>query len=334
MGETDAEYLKMLELQRQAFEAQFGSLESMGYEDKTKEGDDSESSDVDSFSGGSDLSDKEGSDESEQDEEQFRGFDEEDDVEDKSVSKSADIRQPKVIKFSGANDTYVPPSKKEQKLLRSGKTLNKNRKLLESEGTETKPGDDEGEDMEMENLQNDIELQRFLKESHLLSAFNSATSGASLTLDGLKDTTVSYQDDEVMGKARARTLEMRLQNISKVNGDGRKISKLEKVPMHVRKGMIDKHVKRIKKYEEEAADAGIVLSKVKSGNFRKIESTYVKDIERRIGSSIKSKDLEKSKKRTRGLKVQSVGRSTRNGLVISSEDIARINGSGKSKRRR
>ena len=227
MGETDAEYLKMLELQRQAFEAQFGSLESMGYEDKTKEGDDSGSSEADSFSGDSDLSDKEGSDESEQDEEQFCGFDEEDDVEDKSVSKSADIRQPKVIKFSGANDTYVPPSKKEQKLLRSGKTLNKNRKLLESEGTETKPGDDEGEDMEMENLQNDIELQRFLKESHLLSAFNSATSGASLTLDGLKDTTVSYQDDEVMGKARARTLEMRLQNISKVNGNGRKISKLE-----------------------------------------------------------------------------------------------------------
>nr|4QMF_A Chain A, Protein FAF1 [Saccharomyces cerevisiae S288C]4QMF_C Chain C, Protein FAF1 [Saccharomyces cerevisiae S288C] len=47
---------------------------------------------------------------------------------------------------------------------------------------------------EAENLQNDLELQQFLRESHLLSAFN---------------------DDQVIGKARSRTLEMRLNRLSR-----------------------------------------------------------------------------------------------------------------------
>lgn len=32
----DDDYIKQMELQRKAFESQFGSLESMGFEDKTK----------------------------------------------------------------------------------------------------------------------------------------------------------------------------------------------------------------------------------------------------------------------------------------------------------
>ena len=90
------------------------------------------------------------------------------------------------------------------------------------------------------------------------------------------------------------------------------------------------HLKRIKKYEQEAAEGGIVLSKVKKGQFRKIESTYKKDIERRIGGSIKTRDKEKATKRERGLKISSVGRSTRNGLIVSKRDIARISGGERS----
>lgn len=324
MGSDDDEYKRQLELQRQAFEAQFGSLESMGFEDKTKQLEDSEDSHSEESSKDDMSSSSDENADEDADEDEFAGFSsDEDDGGEKEVKPK---KQPRVIKFSGPSDTYAPPSKKEQKLLRSGKTLNKNRKLLEQDPEEKIEDGDEDATLEAENLKNDIELQRFLKESHLLSAFNSSASGASLTLNGLKDNSIAYHDDEVMGKARARTLEMRLNNISQVNGHEKKISKLEKVPMHIRKGMIGKHVERIKKYEEEAADAGIVLSKVKKGQFRKIQSTYVKDIERRIGKSIKSKDQEKSKKRARGLKVQSVGRSTRNGLVISAEDIAKING--------
>ncbi|KAL3232954.1 Protein FAF1 [Nakaseomyces bracarensis] len=324
MGTDDDEYRQQLELQRQAFEAQFGSLESMGFSDKTKELDsESEESGSETDNDTSSGSEEDGVVDGSEEEEEFAGFSSGSEEEKSDKPK----KQPRVIKFSGPSDTYIPPSKKEQKLLKSGKTLNKNRRLLEEDPEEKKENDEDEEGaLEAENLKNDIELQRFLKESHILSAFNSTSSGASLTLDGLKDTSIAYQDDEVMGKARARTLEMRLNNISQVNGHEKKISKLEKVPMHIRKGMVDKHVQRINKYEEDAADAGIVLSKVKKGQFRKIQSTYVKDIERRIGKSIKTKDQEKSKKRTRGLKIQSVGRSTRNGLVLSPEDIAKING--------
>lgn len=318
--DADDDYKTQLDLQRQLFEAQFGSLESMGFDDKTKQVEDSEGSCEEDHNDNS-----EGVDE-EDEEQEFRGFSSSDEEQEQDIERKP-RNQPRVIKFSGPSDTYIPPSKREQKLLRSGKTLNKNRKLLEDPDAEIREGDgDDDLALEEENMQNDIELQRFLKESHLLSAFNNTSSGASLTLDGLKDKSIAYHDDEVMGKARARTLEMRLNDISQVNGHERKISKLEKVPMHIRKGLVSKHVQRINKYEEDAANAGIVLSKVKKGQFRKIQSTYVKDIERRIGMSIKSKDHERGKKRARGLKVQSVGRSTRNGLVISADDIARING--------
>jgi len=163
---------------------------------------------------------------------------------------------------------------------------------------------------------------------------NDVTSGVDLTLKSMNDTNVVYQDDQVSGKSRMRTLEMRLGQLSETNGHNNKINKLEKVPMQIRRGMIKKHVGRIKQYEQDAADGGIILSKVKKGQFRKIEATYKKDIERRIGQSIKSQDKERQTKRQRGLKIQSVGRSTRNGLIISKDDISRIGGTvGNHKRK-
>ncbi|CAI4039736.1 hypothetical protein SMKI_09G1440 [Saccharomyces mikatae IFO 1815] len=334
MSCNDEEYIKQMELQRKAFESQFGSLESMGFEDKTKSIETKE--DVNSSSDGENDSSDDANDFSDDNREGSFSSSEEN-----SHDSSVDIEQdskpktrPKVIKFSGPSDVYIPPSKKTQKLLRSGKTLSQiNKKLESAEVKEEK----EDETLEAENLQNDLELQQFLRESHLLSAFSnsgnsSADSGVSLTLQSIgggNDDGIIYQDDQVIGKARSRTLEMRLNRLSRVNGHEEKISKLEKVPMHIRKGMIDKHVKRIKKYEQEAAEGGIVLSKVKKGQFRKIESTYKKDIERRIGGSIKAKDKERGTKRERGLKISSVGRSTRNGLIVSKRDIARISGSDK-----
>ncbi|EJS43311.1 faf1p [Saccharomyces arboricola H-6] len=334
MKSNDEEYIKQIELQRKAFESQFGSLESMGFEDKTKnihaEADTSSVSDSENDSpdntDGPDNDDREGSPSSE--------YDEDDASDEDDEPKSKRETQPKVIKFSGPSDVYIPPSKKTQKLLRSGKTLSQlNKKLESTESREEK----EDETLEAENLQNDLELQQFLRESHLLSAFNnggsnSTDSGVSLTLQSMSggnEDGIAYQDDQVIGKARSRTLEMRLSRLSKVNGHQEKISRLEKVPMHIRKGMINKHVQRIKKYEQDAAEGGIVLSKVKKGQFRKIESTYKKDIERRIGGSIKARDKERATKRERGLKISSVGRSTRNGLIVSKRDIARISGNNR-----
>lgn len=344
--DNNDDYMKQLEEQRKAFEAQFGSLESMGFEDKTKDvpefQSEDESKEEDSNSNGESSQEEEESKEEESEEEGniipiARGS---------TVSDNGRVRKPKVIRFDGPSDIYVEPTRAEQKRIRSGKTLAQNSKKeaqreaarIKQHGNNGGEGNEEEDGaQEAENLQNDVELQQFLKESHLLSAFsqsnsanNNAQSGVNLTLESLssgsKNDTIMYQDNEVMGKARMKTLEHRLRGLSKTNGHDKKINKLEKVPMAMRKGMINKHVKRISKFEQDAADGGIILSKVKKGQFRKIEATYKKDIERRIGSSIKSKDEERAARRERGLKVNSIGRSTRNGLIVSKEEIARING--------
>lgn len=329
----DDDYMRQMEIQRKAFESQFGSLESMGYEDKSKvisKGSNSEDEHTTDI-----YNDEDYISESSEGDSSSSDNDKPQEIENTLPNKST-FRQPKVIKFNETNATYVAPSKEEQKMLRSGKTLSsvdKRKALLEEKNSKKHKTTPEEEKVEAENLQNDVELQQFLQESHLLSAFNStstSSSGVSLTLESMGSSnseSIAYQDDEVSGKARLRTLEMRLNRISKVNGHEKKINKLEKVPMHIRKGMVDKHVQRIRKYEKDAAEGGIILSKVKKGQFRKIESTYKKDIERRIGNSIKSKDEERNARRERGLKINTIGRSTRNGLIVSKDEIARIGGS-------
>ncbi|KAG0666955.1 pre-rRNA processing and 40S ribosomal subunit assembly [Maudiozyma exigua] len=336
----DDEYMKQLEEQRRAFEAQFGSLESMGFEDKVKEKADEsseseESEEIECKNNDSTVNSESEDEESEVEECIIPKYKENSNA---STSKSG----PRVIKFNEPMDTYTEVDKKEQKRIRSGKTLrqlaeaDERRQIIEDKKTK---GAKNVDDNDEENLENDIELQRFLKESHLLSAFNqpgsdsNETSGVDLTLKSLKDDNVVYQDDQMLGKSRMRTLEMRLGQLSQTNGHSKKLGKLEKVPMNIRRGMIDKHVKRIKQYEQDAVDGGIILSKVKKGQFRKIESTYKKDIERRIGQSIKTQDKERQTKRQRGLKIQAVGRSTRNGLIISKEDISRIGGTVGNKRK-
>ncbi|SCU97731.1 LADA_0H07932g1_1 [Lachancea dasiensis] len=337
---SDGDYAEQLRLQRQAFEAQFGSLESMGFEDKTK----AEQQQNEELSEDTSLASEDSGGESDgascsdsNENESFEGFSDHDfQTQDKSNTTQ---RQPKVIKFDGSSDVYVAPSKKEQKIIRSGRAPGKtllDAKLEEDliKASENDTGDVTN-DGEKENLQKDLELQRFLKESHLLSAFgNNSPSGADLTLQTMDN--VEYKDDQLFGKARSRTLEMRLKNLASVNG---KAEKLEKVPMNIRRGMTDKHIKRIKKHEHEAREGGIVLSKVKKGEYRKIDATYRKDIERRIGHKNASNEAQRRAKRQKGLKVHSVGRSTRNGLIISPDEIKRINGApgkvqkGKGRRR-
>lgn len=307
------DYAKMLEQQRRAFEAQFGSLESMGFEDKTKnavdESSDDENSSEESFKGFSDDEDDEKQikghredDDDDDDDDEEEEYDEE--AEDTIPVKTPKKPAPKVIKFQDPSGTYEPPSKSEQKQLRSGKPLRDTPTAKPQSNSES----DSDLDAERENLKNDAELQKFLQESHLLNALDPSTNS----------------DTQIHGKTRARALELHLNNLSTENGHS---PKLEKVPMHVRKGMIRKHTQKIHRHEQEANDAGIILSRTKKGEFRKIDSTYKNDIERRIGTSIKSKERQRKAHRQRGIKVQSVGKSTRHGLKISPKDIERINNS-------
>lgn len=98
----------------------------------------------------------------------------------------------------------------------------------------------------------------------------------------------------------------------------------------MRRGMIKSHEKKVARYEEEAKNAGIVLSKVKKGEFRNInQGKGVSPITDRIGLGKKNRSTARDK----GLTIQSIGKSTRNGLIISQKDLAKINGPKQNKRK-
>ncbi|KAH3667057.1 hypothetical protein WICMUC_005404 [Wickerhamomyces mucosus] len=319
----DADYVKQLEIQRKAFEAQFGSLEDMGFKDKTKEDDKDQrhssnvsdvGSDNDSESDTSltaSLSELEG--------EGLDGFDDgsEEEEEEEEKEEKEKKHKPQVIKFQDTTREYRLPTKDDLKLLKSGKST-----LIKKEPPKSKkPAVKESE----EDLQNDLELQRFLKESHILSNFNNETSGAELTLS-------TIDSNELIGDSKKHQLKSRLSNVSAVNKVNK--SKLQKMPMAMRKGMVKSQLSKIAKFEKNAKEEGIILSKVGKGKFRNIGGSLT--LNERIGDGfINEKKLKKMRFREKGLDVSSkVGKSTRNGLIISQRDIDRISGSGGSKGKR
>jgi hypothetical protein len=94
------------------------------------------------------------------------------------------------------------------------------------------------------NLQNDLALQRLLKESHLLDS--SASQRASFSIEG---------------KGRIKALDMRLQDL----GAKSSVLNQEKMPMSHRKGIISKSTQRQTTRRKEAAENGIILERFKSG---------------------------------------------------------------------
>lgn len=319
---NDDDYMKALEIQRRNFEAQFGSIEDMGYKDKSKAQDkdcDEEDSDSEEDNIPNHLT------KDSDDEDDFSGFgsnaslssdEEEDDEESEQEVK------PKVIKINDSFST-PPPSitNAERKIVRSGRapTLAEMAKKEQELSKMTKKQQAKAAKEDDENLENDLKLQRLLKESHIL-ANQLDYSGADLTLQ-----TIDYEDPT--GKARRRALDSRIRSLAANSSSTGGLPKtLEKMPMNMRKGMIKSNERKVAQYEQEAKDAGIILSKVKKGDFRDLNqgkgSTSSSD---RLGTGNK---VEK-KHRQKGLKINAVGRSTRNGLVISQNDIDRINNKGK-----
>ncbi|KAM9936364.1 hypothetical protein OXX80_004083 [Metschnikowia pulcherrima] len=272
------EYMQALEIQRRNFEAQFGSLEEMGFKDRTTQ---AESSDSDSDSGSNRSSDNSSSSEDESD---FGGFDSED--ESAIIGKSSDfsarnstvspklgsVKGPKVVSLT---ESFTPtgPKKNDRKLARSGRvpTIQEQEEKQRQLNKLTKKQQQQAAKEDSENLENDLKLQRLLSESHIL-AHNVEHSGADLTLQ-----TIDYEAPE---------------------------------------------------YEREAREAGIVLSRVKKGEVRNLDSGR--------GATVASDRLGVGKKqgpkiRDRGLRIHSVGKSTRNGLRISQSEIDRVN-SGKRRK--
>ncbi|KAI5954932.1 FAF1 [Candida jiufengensis] len=320
MSNEDEEYKRALEIQRKNFEAQFGSIEDLGYEDKTTQEEEEEEEFNGFDSENSEKSDEMDLSENSQ-ESDFTSDSEIDDFEDEE-DLMEHIQKPKIIKLNSSTDqTPIINTKDDKKLLKSGRAatiseINKHNDLV-SKQTAKQLQKSQKEDSE--NLENDLKLQRLLKESHIL-ANNNQYSGVDLTLK-----TINY--DDPTGKSRKRILSSRIEELSGTNRVKNK--KLESMPMKMRQNMITKRDSRIAKYEKDARDAGIVLSKLKKGEVRDLNagkgSTSSSD---RLGNGLKK---NKVVKRDRGLKINGIGKSTRNGLVISQSEIDKINNQGKSK---
>lgn len=298
-----------LEIQRRNFERQFGSLQDLGYKDNSvataeSASDSDELQSLASDAEGMSASDSEASElESDSEEEQQR---------------------PKVVLLR-STETPVIQKKKDLRLARSGRAAT----LQELEQKEalakklTRKQQLQAAKEDSENLENDLKLQRLLSESHIL-AHNIEHLGADLTLQ-----TLDYEAP--IGNSRRRILEQRIRAALATNSKtGGRPKTLQKMPMHIRKGMIQAREKRVADYEREAREAGIVLAKVKKGERR--------DLDQGRGATVASDRLgfgkpKKTKPRDKGLRINSVGKSTRNGLRILPEEILRINNKGKRRRK-
>lgn len=102
-------------------------------------------------------------------------------------------------------------------------------------------------------LANDLELQRLISESHILSAtnpFNSAGSGANAPSKAFSE-----------GRTRALTTDLRLQKL----GSAGSIFRQQKMPMAMRKGISGAKASREEKRRREAKENGIILERETPG---------------------------------------------------------------------
>ncbi len=133
--------------------------------------------------------------------------------------------------------------------------------------------------------------------------------------------TIDYEDP--IGKLRQNVIRNRIKSI------GGKDLKNEKMSMDKRKGIIEHRKNLSIKYEKEAKEGGIILSKKRKNEIYHLDGS--------IRSQDTGKKNLKNKFRERGLKIQSVGKSTNRGLVISQREIDKYTSSngptGKKKRR-
>lgn len=231
---------------------------------------------------------------------------------------------PIVVKFEDKYSklTATKPNVIEKKLRRSGKPLTlAELKKKKEEALKQQLGVTKKDPTSAKDFKDDLELQRLLGESKILKSLadeqrsKNRESGADLTLRTL--------NDPLIGKARVRTLDSRISQLASINGNEKKLHVIEKMPMKMRQGMIKKHQDLTRKLETDAKENGIILSKTRKGEFRDIgnDKSFVSK-DRIIGKG----NFAKNRMRDRGLKIQTVGRSTRNGLVLSKGDIAKIEG--------
>lgn len=275
----------VMDIFKRSFEQQFGKVEGLP-ESESEEEDSGETYDNDS----EDSEEREDGEERENDSdldlemmEEYEHYQGQEDSEE-SDPESED-EKPVVVRHTDSSFT-VTATKQEKKLFMSSKApLQEAKAELSSKRQRT----EEREEDEQLNLDNDLALQRLIKESHILA--EAGLSGVDISTG-------------ITGKARHKTLESRLDDL------GVKRAKTQQMPMNMRKGMTAKQKERHERHVKNSREAGIVLAR-----------------------SEVSKAPKKQVKRERGLKIASVGRETRHGLIISKSEISKYSGTGGGKKK-
>ncbi|KAI3401254.1 hypothetical protein diail_11960 [Diaporthe ilicicola] len=153
-------------------------------------------------------------------------------------------------------------------------------------------------------LASDLELQRLISESHILSAtnpFNTAASGASHA------SSRAFSE----GRTRALTTDLRLQKL----GSKDSIFRQQKMPMGMRKGISGAKASREEKRRREAKENGIILERP----------------EEAAGGSGSSKAKKRQQNKRPGLPVDMPGMGRMKGgeLRLSKRDVRAVEREGK-----
>lgn len=338
--QEDEEEQSIMDIMRRQFESQFGKVEGLGTDKKQKKKsiipkskrqsqDDDEDNSED---GGSDWDDEipqhghYNDSDNDDDGEIFKGFDkEEDDIDGifntKKQSKSQqqnssdeeEEEKPLVVKFS--DNTSTKPvqqiSKRERKLFLSSKApvINRSNPEPENENDEEESEDDD-DFQTMKDLKNDLELQRLLKESHILhqAASQGHISGYEISsaynVEGRKGAQVGdfsrnrTSTGGISGAVRLKTLDMRMDAIG--------LKKMRERPVNMKVLQSQAKQKKIerRKQIDEAREAGIILpTSVLTGS--------------------DNSSNKKRKRSDRGLQISLVGKHTKFGHIISKKDISK-----------
>jgi hypothetical protein len=183
----------------------------------------------------------------------------------------------------GRDDT----SKAEMKAFMSSKPPTSASAPKKSLAVKKKP--DEADVAESTNLKNDLDLQKLLRESHLLSVSSSGTSTPTLSATGI---------------ARHKSTDLHLQSL----GAKGSVFSQKKMPMAQRKHMIQKARMTDEKRRAEAKEAGVIL-------------------ERPTMNTIPGK-RDQNRKRDKAVGLPSVGKFRGGTLSLSKKDVRSITGSG------
>lgn len=142
-----------------------------------------------------------------------------------------------------------------------------------------------------EDLQNDLALQRMIDESHILQQRPKEQEFSGADISGSNDPL------ENVGKNRLKIMEHRL---ARAGG----VQQKQRMPQAMAVGIKNSVGSRVKRSREEAKEAGIILAKER---FTK----------------------SKNRSRDKGLKINSIGKASENGIHVSAEEIARMSNRGK-----